>query len=245
MFRTLRPIALALTLAGTLSACGSLPGTTTPTATPAQLEGVVTHLGQAPGTALTLGLKRYDGALFQRVGTTVQTETSGQFRFRGLAAGRYQVLYDDQGELVNRADVNTVGAYVDAEVQVVELAAGQTASSSFDVGWNLSPTIKPEDAFRPGSADRFSFGAKYGAPTVEYQLLVADASKSAVWSSAWAMSTSFAWNGQRGSEVAVPTTSYLGLGVHYYQVKFRKAGTSFGGAGGYGQTKWIPFQLVR
>ncbi|MNY74611.1 hypothetical protein D3C86_2136780 [compost metagenome] len=79
----------------------------------------------------------------------------------------------------------------------------------------------------------------------EYQLLVADNDKKAVWSSTWVKTTSFNWNGKRGSEIATPTTNYTGVGRHFYQIKFRKANTSYGKEGYYGQTKWVPFFVTR
>ena len=242
-----RTSALALTLAMTaLAGCGSLPGSTAPgTGTSASILGRVTHLGQAPGQELTLGLKRFDGATFQKVGITTRSNRQGDYQFQTLSSGKYQVFYDDQGEVVASADVNTVGAYVDAAVQVVDVGSGAAPNVSFDVGWDLSPTIKPNGTFRPSASDRFSFSSKYGDPGVEYQVLVADANKSSVWSSAWTQSTSFAWNGNRGSETNSPTGSYSGSGAHYYQVKFRAPGSKFGGEGSYGQTKWIPFSVVR
>lgn len=244
-----RTSVLALTLAMTaLAGCGNLPGSTMPgigTESDVSILGRVTHLGQAPGQDLTLGLKRFDGANYQKVGITTRTNRQGDYQFKALTAGKYQVFYDDQGEIVDSADVNTVGAYVDAAVQVVDVGMGSAPNVSFDVGWDLSPTIKPNATFRANASDRFSFSSKYGDYGSEYQILVADASKSSVWSSAWTKTTSFAWNGNRGSETNSPTGSYSGTGTHYYQVKFRTPGTKFGGEGSYGQTKWIPFSLVR
>lgn len=242
-----RSSALALTLAiAALSGCGSLPGATSPgTGDVTSLLGRVTHLGQAPGQELQLGLKRFDGATYQKVGISTRSNRQGDYAFKSLTAGKYQVFYDDQGEVVTSADVNTVGAYVDAAVQVVDVGAGAAPNVSFDVGWDLSPTIKPNAIFKANSADRFSFSSKYGDSGSEYQILVSDANKASVWSSAWTPSTSFTWNGNRGSETNSPTSSYSGTGTHHYQVKFRTPGTKFGGEGSYGQTKWIPFTLVR
>lgn len=238
---------LALTLAMTaLSGCGELPGSLSPGTSPeTSISGRVTHLGQAPGQELILGLKRYDGASYQKVGLTARSNRQGEYRFESLTPGKYQVFYDDQGEVVTSADVNTVGAYVDAAVRVVEVGLGGAPSVNFDVGWDFSPTIKPNATFRASSSDRFSFSSKYGDAGAEYQILVSDANKSSVWSSAWSATTSFAWNGNRGTETNSPTGSYTGSGAHYYQVKFRQPGTTFGGEGPYGQTKWIPFSLTR
>ena len=242
-----RTSGLALTLALTaLAGCGTLPGSTAPGTSPnASISGRVTHLGQAPNQDLTLGLKRYDGSSYQKLGLTTRTSRQGDYHFESLSPGKYQVFYDDLGEVVESADVNTVGAYVDAAVQVVEVGFGSVPNVSFDVGWDLSPTIKPNATFRPASADRFSFSSKYGDAGAEYQILVANSTKSSVWSSAWTSSSSFGWNGNKGTETNSPTGAYSGTGAHYYQVKFRKAGTTFGGEGSYGQTKWIPFSLVR
>lgn len=245
MFRK-ASVLVAATFAMTLLGCGQLPGTTTPpSAQDAQIRGRVTHLGKDPGAALSLALKRYDGATYQKIGTSTKSDNQGNYAFSALTPGKYQVFYDDGGEVVTAADVNTVGAYVDASVQVVEVGAGASATSNFDVGWDLSPTIKPADTYRIGGADRFSFSSKYGTSGIEYQILVADSAKSSVWSSAWASTTSFSWNGNRGDTTASPTTSYGGTGDHFYQVKFRKSGTVFGKEGYYGQTKWIPFKVAR
>ncbi|HEY9900711.1 MAG TPA: hypothetical protein V6D00_16145 [Pantanalinema sp.] len=245
MFKKASALVLTVSALG-LVGCGALPGTTTPpSAKDAQINGRVTHLGKDPGQELTLSLKRFDGSSFQRLGTSTRSDRQGQYAFSGLSAGKYQVFYDDQGEVVDAADVNTVGAYVDASVQVVEIGANGSATSNFDVGWQLSPTIKPNDALRVGGSDRFSFSSKYGDSDAEYQVLVADGAKRSVWSSAWTKSTSFAWNGNGGSETNSPTQAYAGTGAHFYQVKFRKAATTFGGDGYYGQTKWIPFSVTR
>lgn len=234
--------AFAISLVG----CGQLPGTTTPpSAQDAQIRGRVSHLGKDPGQALALSLKRYDGANYTKIGTSTKSDNQGNYAFASLTPGKYQVFYDDGGEVVEAADVNTVGAYVDASVQVVEVGSGGSATSNFDIGWELSPTIRPNDTYRVGSADRFSFSSKYATSGIEYQVLVADSSKSSVWSSAWTNSTSFSWNGNRGDSTNSPTTSYGGVGSHYYQVKFRKTGTVFGKEGYYGQTKWIPFTVAR
>lgn len=246
-----RTSVLALTLAmSALAGCGSLPNTMLPDTgshpgSSAGISGRVTHLGKAPGEEVLLALKRFDGASFQKVGVTTKSNRQGDFTFQALTPGKYQVYYDDQGEVVTSADVNTVGAYVDAAVQVVDLSWGSAPYVTFDVGWDLSPTIKPYGTFRPGTSDRFSFSAKYGDPGVEYQVLVVDSNKSSVWSSAWTPSTSFAWNGNKGTETNSPTGAYGGTGTHYYLVKFREAGSTFGGQGSYGQTKWIPFTVVR
>ncbi|HEY9854376.1 MAG TPA: hypothetical protein V6D05_01475 [Stenomitos sp.] len=245
MFRKASAI-VAAAFAVSLVGCGQLPGTTTPpTAQDAQIRGRVTHLGKDPGQALTLALKRFDGSVYQKIGTSTKSDNAGNYGFSSLTPGKYQVFYDDGGEIVTAADVNTVGAYVDASVQVVDVGSGASATSNFDVGWDLSPTIKPNDTYRVGSADRFSFSSKYGVSNLEYQILVADSNRSSVWSSAWGSTTSFAWNGNRGDTTNSPSTTYGGTGSHYYQVKFRKIGTVFGKDGYYGQTKWIPFTLAR
>jgi hypothetical protein len=238
---------VALVLAGCGITPGTLPGSTGPGAgtAPAQISGHITHLGGAPGQALTLSLKRYDGANYQRIGVSTKTDNQGNYSFSNLSPGRYQVFYDDQGQVVQDADVNTVGAYVDAAVQVVDVSAGGTGTDNFDIGWSFTPTIRPNATYHLNSADSFSFSTKFGAQDSEYQILVADGNKSAVWSSGWTQGTSFTWNGNRGSETDQPTGAYTGSGLHYYQVKFRKLGTDFGGDGYYGQTKWVPFQLVR
>lgn len=245
MFMRLTGLTMTLSLA-VLAGCGSLPGATGPGTSPdASLTGRVTHLGKAPNQEVPLGLKRFDGSTYQKLALTTRSNRQGDYSFTALTPGKYQVFYDDQGEVVESADVNTVGAYVDAAVQVVEVGFGTPPHVSFDVGWDLAPTIKPNGTFRPSSADRFSFSSKYGASGVEYQILVANANKSSIWSSAWTASSSFAWNGNQGSQTNSPTGAYSGTGTHYYQVKFRKPGTTFGGEGAYGQTKWIPFSLVR
>lgn len=241
-----RTSALALTLAVTaLAGCGDLPGGTWPQTQDVSISGRVTHLGQDPGQELLLGLKRFDGSGYQKIGVSTKSNRQGEYRFTSLTPGKYQVFYDDQGEIVMDADVNTVGAYVDAAVQVVNVGLGSAPEVRFDVGWDLSPTIKPNASFHPGSSDRFSFSSKYGDYGSEYQILVADANMTSVWSSAWTSTTSFAWNGRRGTETNSPSSSYGGTGTHFYLIKFRSPGSAFGGEGSYGQTKWIPFELVR
>lgn len=85
-------------------------------------------------------------------------------------------------------------------------------------------------------------GQQLVLPRGRYQLAVADASKSIKFSSAWATATSRTWNGKAGSETDSPAGSVM-AGPAYYQIKFRKAGTAYGGEGYYGQTKWVPITI--
>lgn len=240
---TLAKLSLALLATAILTptpGCGNLPGATTPpTGQTPSLSGRVSFKGGDPGQALALSLKKFDGASWQRQSTSTTSDTKGNFAFSSLNNGRYQVFYDDGGQVITDPLINTVGAYVSTGIDV---ASGSTANSNFDVAWPFNPSIAPNGTFTVGTST-FGFAANSNTPGAEYQVLVADSNKSAVWSSAWGATTSFGWNGNRGSETLSPTGSKVSSGSHFYQVKFRKAGTSFGGDGFYGQTKWVPFTL--
>lgn len=237
------PYKLGLMVAGALAisilpSCGTGP-TVPSTVGGSTVSGRVTFGGGNPGQALTIGLKKFDGSTYQKLATTTRTDNQGNYAFSDptLSGGRYQAMYDDGGQEVTDATVNTVGAYVTE-------AKESPATQNFDVKWEFAPSITPNSTFTVGTST-FGFAANPNAPGAEYQIAVADANKSVKWSSAWASTTSFGWNGKEGSETNSPTGVDRAAGKHYYQVKFRKAGTSFGGAGFYGQTKWVPFTLTR
>ncbi|MBO9539403.1 hypothetical protein J7643_02285 [bacterium] len=222
---------------GTLAGCP----TGVPSVTPGSqiVSGRVTFGGGNPGQDLTIGLKKFDGSAYQKLSQTTKTDTSGNYAFTdtSLTSGKYQAFYDDGGQEVTDATVNTVGVYVSE-------AKDSPATINFDVQWAFSPSVTPNAVFTVGTST-FGFAANTHAPGAEYQVAVADANKSVKWSSAWANTTSFSWNGKEGSETNTPTGADRPTGKHYYQIKFRKAGTTFGGAGFYGQTKWVPFTLAR
>lgn len=243
---TIKKLGLAIATAASVTALAGCPTTGLPPGTgtgAAAVSGRVTFNGGNPGQALTLGLKKFDGSAWQKLNRTTTTDNSGNYAFTGtdLTAGRYQVFYDDQGSVVTDPTTNTVGIYNSAGSEVT---AAASATIGFDVGWAFSPSITPNSTFSIGTST-FGFAANSNAPGAEYQIAVGDAAKSVKWSSAWASTTSFAWNGNEGSETNTPTGTARPEGAHFYLVKFRKAGTTFGGEGFYGQTKWVPFTLDR
>ncbi|HEY9898289.1 MAG TPA: hypothetical protein V6D00_03825 [Pantanalinema sp.] len=234
---------LGIALAGAIgtSALAGCPTTTVPGITPGSqiVSGRITFGAADPGQELTVGLKKFDGSAYQKLTQTTKTSNAGNYAFTDttLSSGKYQAFYDDGGQEVTDATVNTVGAYVSE-------AKDSPATINFDVKWAFSPSIAPNSTFTAGTST-FGFAANSNASGAEYQVAVADGNKSVKWSSAWASTTSFSWNGKEGSETNTPTGADRAAGKHYYQIKFRKAGTTFGGAGFYGQTKWVPFTLAR
>lgn len=236
-----RAIAAAVSVTALAGCPTMIPPGTVPGAAP--ISGRITFNGGNPGQALTLGLKKFDGSAWQKLSRTTTTDNSGNYSFTGtdITAGRYQVFYDDQGTTVTDPTVNTVGIY---NSQGADVTSGASASIGFDVGWTFSPSIAPNATFTVGTST-FGFAANTNAPGAEYQVAVGDANKSVRWSSAWATTTSFSWNGKEGSETNAPTGADRPAGAHFYLIKFRKAGTAFGGDGFYGQTKWVPFTLAR
>ncbi|HEY9854191.1 MAG TPA: hypothetical protein V6D05_00550, partial [Stenomitos sp.] len=246
---------LGMAFAGTLTVVAlagcpnMLPTSTTDNQSPAPstqplslVSGRITFDGGEPGAALTLGLKKFNGSTFDKLTVTTTTDTKGNYAFTdtSLTAGKYQVFYDDGGQVMSAADVNTVGAYISA---AVDASASATQSVNFDVKWLISPTITPGATYQVGTSS-FGWAANTNAPNAEYQVLVADAASSSVFSSAFKTRTSLDWNGKRSSandtDKDTPTGSALATGKYYYQIKFQKAGTTFLGQGFYGQTKWIP-----
>lgn len=236
------PVAVGTAIA--LYGCAQLPFSTTPPAQQDQISGRATFDNKDPGNSLLLGLKRYDGAKYAKLVNQASTDNTGKYGFAGLTDGKYQVFYDDQGQDVTDPTVNTVGVY---NTEAVTIASGSantaTVSVNFDVAWPFAPTIKPNDTFTVPST--FGFTGIPAHTDAEYQILVADANKAAVWSSVFGTSKTITWNGKRGSEIATPTTNYTGVGRHYYLIKFRKPGTTWGNEGYYGQTKWVPFTVAR
>lgn len=234
---------LAAAAAGMLAvaAIAGCPTTTVPGITPGSsiASGRVTFGAADPGQELTIGLKKFDGSTYQKLTQTTKTDTKGNYAFTdsALTSGKYQALYDDGGQEVTDATVNTVGAYV-SEVK------DSPATINFDVKWAFSPTITPNSTPTIGTST-FGFAVNDNAPDAEYQVAVANSGKSVQWSSAWAKTTSFSWNGKAGSETNSPTGADQANGKYFYQIKFRKPGTTFGGAGFYGQTKWVPFNISR
>lgn len=194
----------------------------------------MTHQGINPSESVTLSLKRSQ----QKLSVFAQVDQQGGYTFKNLTPGTYQVVYDDMGELVTEPGVNTVGTFV-----TEELTLRDAANVSFDIAWDFSPSVGPNRTFRAGEA--FGFAALTTESNAEYQILVADSNKNAIWSSHWTPRTAIVWNGKRGTEVASPTTPYGGGGQHHYLIKFRRQGTNYGGSGYYGQTKWIPFNLLQ
>lgn len=228
--------------------CTTLPNqmitpTPSPSATTYQLSGRITFKSGDPGQALTLKLKKYDGAAWQKLDTPViTTNASGSYGVNSLAAGKYQVYYDDQGTTVTDPTVNTTGVYVSP---AFDLTASSNTTVSFDVAWPFSPSIAPYATYAIGSSS-FGWAANTNTPGAEYQVLVADSASASVWSSTFATATSASWDGVR-TATGTGATSAVGQqvpsGKYYYLIKFQKPGTTFGGEGYYGQTKWVPFNI--
>ncbi|HBN09862.1 MAG TPA: hypothetical protein DD435_14860 [Cyanobacteria bacterium UBA8530] len=226
---------------GLLSGCPT-SGTTTPDVpTASSLKGKVMFQGTGK-SGLTVRLKRYDGANWATIDTTSTTANDGSYSFKDLANGNYQAFYDDKGEVVSAADVNTAGAYV-TDPKEVSSTQGSTPTIDFDVYWPVNPNPTPNAAFNVNQS--FSWAPNPNASGAEYQVLVADSGKSGLWSSGWSSANSVAWNGNRGTETNSPTGTEVAGGSYFYQIKFRKAGGTYGGGNFYGQTKWIPFTFSR
>lgn len=246
---------LGMAFAGTLAVvalagCPNVLPAATNSASPspsasALLSGRITFGSADPGDALKLGLKKFNGSTYDKLSVTTTTDTKGNYAFTDstLTAGKYQVFYDDGGQVMGTADVNTVGAYVSA---AVEASSSATQSVNFDVKWLISPTITPGAAYQVGTSS-FGWAANTNAPNAEYQVLVADAASSSVFSSAFKTRTSLDWNGKKSSandtDKDAPTGATVASGQYYYQIKFQKGGTTYLGDGFYGQTKWIPFHI--
>lgn len=234
---------------GLLVACGALPPSVTPGSE--SLSGRVTFNNQAPPQPLTVRLRTATGTNTWTpvVATTTQTDANGNFSFTSLAAGRYQPYWDDQGQVTQDPGVNTAGVAVP---DPVEVTANQTSapSTQFDVYWPINPN--PTVGATISVPYTFAWAPKPNLPSgagVEYQVFVkrynATSSQvgSDVWSSGWGNGNSVAWNGNAGSTTNTPTGAAAGSGAYVYQVKYRKAGGTFGGGNFYGQTKWIPFNI--
>lgn len=244
--QTIAVLSAATLSVALLAGCptGTLPPGTG-TTTPSILSGRITHGAADPGSELTLGLKKFDGAAYQKLGTTTKTDTKGNYAFTdaSLASGKYQVIYDDGGQVMNDASVNTTGVYVS---EAVEASSTATKSINFDVKWIINPLIEPAETFVVGTSS-FGWAANTNAPGAEYQVFIQDAASASVFSSAFKTRTTLAWNGKKTSandtDKDAPTGALAAAGQYYYQIKFQKAGTTYGGDGFYGQTKWIPFKI--
>jgi hypothetical protein len=190
----------------------------------AALKPSILKLGAPFDGGLSLHLKRLEGGNYVPVDTSEYSyrigygSESSTTYFAALATGQYQVT------------------------RSIAIAAGDPTPLTFDVGWEVNPGIKANALFTSGQS-AFTFAPKHDAENAEYQILVADYNKQSIWSSTWSGVRSIAWNGMRGDSTDEPTTPYAGAGLHYYQIKFREAGSTFGGSGYYGSTGWIPFYL--
>jgi hypothetical protein len=227
---------------GLLSGCPT-SGTTTPEVpTASSLKGTVKFSGTGK-SGLTIGLKQKTGTdTWQRLSTTTTSGSNGAYSFKDLANGTYQALYDDGGQTVTGADVNTAGVYVTDPVDVSS-TQGSTPVVDFDIYWPVNPNPAPSASFTVGQS--FAWSPNTNASGAQYQILVANTGKTAQWSSAWGSGNTVTWNGKQGSETNSPAGADVAAGSYLYQIKFRKADGTFGGGNFYGQTKWIPFTLNR
>jgi hypothetical protein len=219
-----------------------IPGIT-PSATPGPITGKVNFNGGNTGQQLTLGLKKFDGQNWNKTGITVLTDSNGNYTFptnSAITPGQYQVFYDDGGQVVTSASVNTDGVFV---TDPQTLAQGGTLTFNFDVYWPFNPSPAPSGTFTRGTSTfGFSANPEVSTSTTQYQVLVANAASASIWSSAWSSQAGgVQWNGNAGSG-ANPGGTAEPAGLHYYLVKFSNGG-NFGGSNYYGQTKWVPFTL--
>lgn len=228
-----------------LAACGGLPPGTVPGTQ--SLSGQVKFNGQAPPQALTVHLRTASGtSQWQAIFNTTQTDSAGAFSFNNLAAGRYQPYYDDGGQISSDQGVNTAGVAVP---DAVEVTSGGTAPSvSFDIAW----TVNPNPAVNATVTVPYTFAwtPKPALPgAAEYQIFVKAYTPTSqqvgndVWSSGWDTGNSVSWNGRVGTATDTPSGAMASPGNYVYQVKYRRAGGTFGGSDFFGQTKWIPFTL--
>lgn len=235
------------TTIGILVACGALPPALTPG--DESLSGRVTFNNQAPPERLTIRLRNdIGGGQFSPVvATTAQTNANGEFVFQSLAEGTYQPYWDDQGQITTDPGVNTAGVTVPDPVRV---ASDQSTAPrvNFDVAWlvNPNPTVDASITL----PYTFSWAPKPSLPgAAEYQVFVKQYNAGNrtvggdIWSSGWNSDNAVSWNGNRGTETDSPTGARVSAGDYVYQVKYRKAGGTFGGGNFFGQTKWIPFKV--
>ncbi|HBN09861.1 MAG TPA: hypothetical protein DD435_14855 [Cyanobacteria bacterium UBA8530] len=229
---------------GLMAGCpATTPTATTPeTPTVSAFKGTIKFGGETK-SGLTLGLKQKSGTdTWQRLTTTTTSASNGTYSFKDLANGSYQALYDDGGQTVTEADVNTAGIYVTDPIEVSSTQAS-TPVIDFDIYWPVNPNPAPNATFTVGQS--FAWSSNTNASGAQYQILVANSGKTSLWSSAWGTNNTVAWNGKQGSETSTPAGTDVTAGSYLYQIKFRKAGGTFGGGNFYGQTKWIPFTLNR
>lgn len=253
--KTTQRLALSLVVLGGIALTAGCPGIVpTPTVSPSAtseasaIKGIVTH-NTTPQANIDLGIKKYDGASYQKqTGITAKSAENGTYTFTNLADGKYQPMYDDNGQFA-QATSNTVGAIV---LDPVDVSATQSTApvSNFELYWLPNSSYAPNatmSMFINGAYDaKITFDAPLfvGTQATEYQILFAQRTASesvgtSVWSSAWTETKEIHWNGKNTS------ANDVAAGIYAYQIKFRKKGGEYLGGNYYGQTKWYPVTITR
>lgn len=236
--RALRIAAGVAAVAGVLAIAGCpltgiIPGTT-PTPFPgfpsdAKLTGRFTFGGNPPPQTLTAEYKVPGG---NRASEKATTDSGGYFYFKGVTPGTYQIVFDDGGEEIKDANVNTVNVYVSDPVTSPPSDL-KNPQVTLDLKWE--PKMKPA----PGG----TFDGTFTFNTIpnldaDYFISVFNSSKSAVTSDLPAPGGTLTWDKKDKDGNTLPAGNY------FYQIKFAKKGKKFGATDGfYGQMKFIAFKI--
>lgn len=235
--KALRIAATAAAAAGVLAIAGCPLGGLIPGTQPspfagfpsdAKLTGRFTFGGNPPPQQLQAQYKKSGASARETPKAT--TDSGGYFYFKDVAAGDYQLIWDDGGEEVKSGDVNTAGLYVSDPVTSPP-ASLATPQVTMDLKWEPKASPGPGGEATKGTATSFTFNA-FPNLDATYQISIFNTSRQAQTPTATA----------NASPIAVDTSS-LTAGSYLYQIKFFKKGGTFGGKNFYGSTKYIGFTL--
>lgn len=151
-----------------------------------------------------------------------------------LDPGQYQIVWDSGGiEIVDR-DVNVVGLLV-SDSLTSPPAERKTPQFEVDLFWQPNPVPGPSETLK----NQFSFApySSTGIGPIEYFATVLDSRKGAVVDTATVSGSPIAWGGKDNSGNAVAAGDY------FYQLKFQRAGTVWGGKDLHGATKPIRIKI--
>ncbi|MBM3270121.1 MAG: hypothetical protein FJZ01_21005 [Candidatus Sericytochromatia bacterium] len=256
-----RILAIAGAMAAVLAVAGCpltglLPGPTTPTpptfSADSKLIGRFTFGGSSPSAT---GLKAKYRAAGQSVAADAaiaDVDAQGYFSFTDskiTAGSDYQVVWDDQGKIVESADVNTMGLYVSDSIKALGASDAKTVQKEMDVKWEGAYGVAPKGTFvskftfqKIANLDADYFVSTFTAPT---STDVTKTNPTACWSSTAGSGNEVTWDKTCSSTIG-GTGGTAPSGDLYYQVKFVKKGTaqSFSGKKDFfGQTKYVPFKI--
>jgi len=225
-------------LAASGGGCQFLGGLTTPTPTPfsgfpadARLTGRFLFRQQTPPIVLLAQYRVAGGLKAQEVATA---DADGFFYFLTPGTGSFQIIWDDGGDIVRDAGINTMGHYVSGPVPGLGTAADRTRPQiTMDLYWEPAPKPAPGGTFD----GKFGFEEIPDLASVSYFVTIFNVAKESLVDTATASSGPIAWDRKDRKGESLPAGKYL------YKVKFVETGQVWGGFSFFGATKFVEFRL--